>query len=208
MTEPGYAKGQCQNCDGHLEFPTAGIGQTVDCPHCGSPTLLRSHPADIAAPKGSFPARSRRKVLIVLASVVLIVILAAAGTAFYRFKKPGQNPPMATKVMNPTPTHSQIPQAPSSAQETGDLFATGPVRLQKSEGSALVYAVGTIRNDSDGQRFGVKIQLDLLDAQDHKIGMASDYLAILEPHKDWPFRALLTQTKVAKAVVAKIEEQK
>ncbi|MFZ0827014.1 MAG: FxLYD domain-containing protein [Verrucomicrobiia bacterium] len=97
---------------------------------------------------------------------------------------------------------------PAPALETNDLFATGPVTLQKTAGSALVNAVGTIRNNSDRQRFGIKIELDLLDEQDNKIGTAGDYLAILEPHKDWQFRALLTQPGAVKATVAKIEEQK
>ena len=68
--------------------------------------------------------------------------------------------------------------------------------------------MGTVKNNSDRQRFGVKIELDLLDAQDNKIGTTSDYIAILEPHKNWQFRALLTQPKAVKANVAKIEEQK
>jgi hypothetical protein len=108
----------------------------------------------------------------------------------------------------PAPAHSEIPKPPSPAPETNDLLQAGPVSLQKTEGSALIYAVGTVRNNSDRQRFGVKIELDLLDSQDQKIGTAGDYIAILEPHKDWPFRALLTQPKAVRVTVAKIVEQK
>ena len=115
-------------------------------------------------------------------------------------------PPVSTQTAPPTVANPEIPKPP--APEEKDLLPAGPVTLRKAEGSALIYAVGTVRNNSDRQRFGVKIEPDLLDDQDHKIGTASDYIAILEPHQDWPFRALLTQPKAMEAKVAKIEEQK
>ncbi len=87
-------------------------------------------------------------------------------------------------------------------------FNVGAVKLKKTDGSSLVYAVGTIANDSDRQRFGVRITLDLLDADENKIGTASDYVSVIEPHKNWQFKALLTQPKVAIAKPAYIEEEK
>lgn len=33
-------KCNCQHCDGHIEFDSAGAGQTVECPHCQMETLL------------------------------------------------------------------------------------------------------------------------------------------------------------------------
>jgi len=208
MTETGYAKGTCQNCGGHLEFPAAGIGLTADCPHCGNQTILSSRPLDPAAPTGNSPAQPKRKFPVLLVSVILILISAAAGAALYWFKKEGSHPPVTTRAILSIPTNSEIPKKLSPAPEAADLFSAGQVMLQKTEGSTLIYAVGTVRNNSSRQRFGVKIELNLLDAQDDKIGTASDYRAILEPHQDWQFRALLTPSKVAKAVVMKIEEQK
>ena len=35
MSDTGYAKGQCQNCGGHLEFPAAGMGLTIYLPANG-----------------------------------------------------------------------------------------------------------------------------------------------------------------------------
>ena len=42
---PGYLKCPCNNCDVNIEFPAAGLGQTVTCPHCGLETLLFNPPA-------------------------------------------------------------------------------------------------------------------------------------------------------------------
>jgi hypothetical protein len=36
----GFMRCPCNNCSGHIEFPSDGLGQTVTCPHCGMETLL------------------------------------------------------------------------------------------------------------------------------------------------------------------------
>jgi hypothetical protein len=43
-----HAKATCGTCGGHIEFPVAGIGQTVPCPHCGSEIMLLS--PEVVAP--------------------------------------------------------------------------------------------------------------------------------------------------------------
>jgi len=203
MSDTGYAKGQCQNCGGHLEFPAAGMGLTIDCPHCGGQTILTSHP-----PVDAGAAGAKRKFPVVWSSVILILVLTATGAALYWSQKPASNPPVPTRTAPPTAPSAEISKPASPAAETNDLLQAGPVALQKTAGSALVYAVGTVKNNSDRRRFGVKIELDLLDAQGNKIGTTSDYIAVLEPHQDWQFRALLTQPKAVQATVKKIEEQK
>jgi S-DNA-T family DNA segregation ATPase FtsK/SpoIIIE len=37
---PDYVTCPCNNCNGHIEFPESGVGQTVPCPHCGLDTTL------------------------------------------------------------------------------------------------------------------------------------------------------------------------
>lgn len=208
MSDAGYLKGHCENCGGHLEFPTDAMGLTVDCPHCGSRTALVSQVPPDPTPPGNSLARPKSKHPILWGSIVLSLMLAAASVAFYWTKRPGASPPTAVIAAPPTVTNSEVSNLPAPAPETNDLFAAGPVTLQKTAGSALINAVGTVRNNSDRQRFGVRIELDLLDAQNNKIGTADDYIAVLEPHQDWPFRALLTQPKAVMAKVARIEEQK
>jgi len=208
MSDTGYLKGQCQNCGGHLEFPAAGTGLTIDCPHCGGQTTLTVNPPVVAARTEDSPEGPKSKFPVIGASVILILILVATGGAFYWFKKPEPQPLVLPPIAPTATAPAEIPKPASPATATNDLLTAGPVTLQKTDGSALVYAVGTVKNNSDRQRFGVKIELDLLDAQDNKIGTTSDYIAILEPHQDWTFRALLTQPKAVRAAVEKIEEQK
>jgi hypothetical protein len=69
-----------------------------------------------------------------------------------------------------------------------------------------VYAVGTISNATNRQRFGVKVELDLFDEAGRKVGSAKDYQAVLEPRGRWQFKALVVDSKARTAKVAAISE--
>ena len=84
---------------------------------------------------------------------------------------------------------------------------TGAIAFDRQPGSSLVYATGTLSNTSDSQRFGVKIELEVLDVANRKVGAASDYTQVIEPHKTWAFRALVTDAKASTARVARIVEE-
>ena len=79
--------------------------------------------------------------------------------------------------------------------------------MQKTKGRSPVSAVGTKKNDSEIQRFGVKLTLKLLDQNGKKVGTAQDYIGVLEPHHDWQFRALITDPKAVTAVLDSIREE-
>ncbi len=202
MSDAGYWKCACQKCGGHLEFPPASAGETIACPHCGEPTTLVANDSTSAA-TGKNPATTGRNILIII-SATLILALIAAGIFFLSQKTSPSVAPPVVQPARPMPTN---PVVRTDFSRLND-FNVGPVTLKKTEGSGLVYAVGIVQNDSDRQRFGVRIQLDVLDAADNKIGTASDYLSVLEPHKEWPFRALLTEPKAVKAKPVAIDEQK
>jgi hypothetical protein len=38
--QPGFVKGACQQCGGHLEFNSLNTGQIINCPHCHKQTRL------------------------------------------------------------------------------------------------------------------------------------------------------------------------
>jgi hypothetical protein len=95
---------------------------------------------------------------------------------------------------------------PGFAARSG--FEIGPIALEATPGSSLVYAVGTIRNPADRQRFGVRIELDLLDASGTKIGTAKDYQGVLEAKGQWRFKALVLESHAASAILGSISEEK
>ena len=180
----------------------------IACPHCGKKTELvgpKTLPSAIA------PERRSGVGWLVAATIVV------AGGAFWLFfsQKHGSAKSAPTAIISPvSPSTNSVvnpkPAAPSSlvaAYSTNGL-TVGKITLEKAKGSSVVYAVGELKNDSDHQRFGLKIELDLLDTNEARIGAATDYLAILEPRKSWYFKALVLEGKAARARVAAIIEEK
>jgi hypothetical protein len=125
---------------------------------------------------------------------------------------------VAARHQPPPPTPlaatNAAPPAESDDPATKAGFRISPITLEKdkpsgnSVASSLVYATGTLTNPSDKQRFGVRIELDLYDATDKKIGTATDYAQVIEPKADWHFKALVVATKAKSAKLSAIKEEK
>ena len=61
-------------------------------------------------------------------------------------------------------------------------------------------------NLSSRRRFGVKVELKLLDGDRKQVGVASDYVAVLEANAAWTFRALVVDAGTVTAEVSGIKE--
>jgi hypothetical protein len=46
MSDAKFLKCPCQKCGGPIEFPAAGLGVGINCPHCGQRTTLFAPEAD------------------------------------------------------------------------------------------------------------------------------------------------------------------
>jgi hypothetical protein len=201
MKQTKYLKGECQHCHGHIEFPAESAGLTIDCPHCGKQTELL-----LAVPKDEPTIPRATIVYTVIAVIILGAGLAAAIIALkmaqrqvVRKKDEVTTQVPAVQTNGPSETDDPISQAG---------FGVSPVAIEKTKGSSLIYAVGTLTNSFERQRFGVKIQFDLFDGSGQKIGSAKDYQQVIEPKGEWKFRALAVTSKAASAKVASISEEK
>ena len=177
---------------------------TTDCPHCGKPTeLLLSAPADE-------PTVPRRTIIWTL--IAVLILCAGLGGVMLALKR--TETWAARRKTHPAATNSSAAEVPSTtaassqaAHPWGEIgFAVSPVSLEKTAGSSLIYAVGTVTNLTDRQRFGVKVELDLLDSSDKKVGTARDYQQVIEPNGKWQFRALVVDSKAAAAKLSSIKE--
>jgi hypothetical protein len=155
--------------------------------------------------------------------VLGLLLLAAGATAYVVIGKPfkkfsfsSKEPPaagasgvssQALAVPGPAAAAPPEPSAPSLPPKSSDDLKVGAVTLEKAKGSSLVYAVGTLRNESPHQRFGVKLELELSAADGRKLGLAKDYRSVLEPRQEWHFRALVLDAKTVRATVASIREE-
>src|SRR5258705_3797440 len=198
MNTTKYLKGICSECGGHLEFPADSTGMTIDCPHCGKPTELL-----LALPSEQPSLPRKRIALTVLTIVILALGLGAALVALNR----AQNWIARQKPAPPLPAGAAAtsqPPADDPAAKAG--FQVTAINLEKTAGSSLIYAVGTLTNPSERQRFGVKIEIDLFDAAGQKLGAAKDYQQVLEPKGKWQFKALVVDSKAVSAKFASVKE--
>ena len=220
MGEIVHSKCPCKECGNNIEFPAYAARTTVPCPHCGQWTEL--------LPPEALPEPKRVDVsTIVLICCALLVVVGA----WWWHGRPAKvtdetapapvvkvtAPPIAKVVVPPPPTNPPPPIAVPQAVVTAPVKPTrpkapddlkiGPVELEKTPGNSLVYAVGTIKNDSDWQRFGIRIELDLLDKKGDKLGTTQDYKDIIEPRQEWQFHALIPEKRTASAKVTTVKEQ-
>jgi hypothetical protein len=78
--------------------------------------------------------------------------------------------------------------------------------MGQGQGSSIIYVTGAISNTTTRQRFGVKVELELLDAAGEKVGVTSDYQKVMEAGASWNYRALVVEKKAVTAKVAAVNE--
>jgi hypothetical protein len=202
MSEAKYLKSTCAHCGGHIEFPADGIGSVVPCPHCGWEIELS---LDAPANESEAPSRSRKwivagLVILLVGIVGVIGALVVAKNVARKAQQQRNAKPAATPAARANPT-------PAPAANTINDFAVSDVKMEKKPGSTLVYASGTVRNITDKPRFGVAVEVDLLDGSGRKVGTAKDYKESIEPRAEWTYRALIVVKQAVAARVTSITEQ-
>ena len=217
MSKTKYLKGECQHCAGHLEFLAEHIGMVVPCPHCQQETelLLPAPPEEPTVPRRALIWTGIAVVVLALGFVGALMALKRAERWAQRQKQqqstgvgnidtPAANPAPVAAATTSEETNALQGQNAPGAQD----LATSSVTIQKTPGSALRYAVGTLRNLSNRQRFGVKVEVELLDTNGQKVGTATDYRQVLEPSAEWQFKALVVESKTVSARISGIQEDK
>jgi hypothetical protein len=151
-------------------------------------------------PEEGSPLRTKAIVFTIIVAVIVIGGLVGASVALKRAKRMrAEQDQFSAKTAAPTPAAPLDPFAQNG-------FRVSPVSLGKGQGSSLVYATGSISNMTSRQRFGVKVELELLDAAGVKVGVASDYHQVIEAGVEWNYRAMVVEKKAVSAKVAAVNE--
>ncbi|HEY1174112.1 MAG TPA: FxLYD domain-containing protein [Verrucomicrobiae bacterium] len=215
----------CRHCNGRISFPANAAGSAIPCPHCGKETPLiapgvSAAAAPIAAtaaaphaPAPAAPVAARpkvatppvpteeelaeapakksgggKKVMMIVGIVLAVAILA--GGAMVVLKKKGSGGGGLSLL---------------GAKE--DLQVVN-YELQKNQGTSLVYVTGKLKNNTEAQHTSVRVDFKLFDSAGKQIGIAGDYIMILEPKSEWEFKALVVEPEVTKVEVDKITSSK
>jgi hypothetical protein len=190
-------RGECQNCGGPIEFHAEHAGTTASCPHCGEATELLL----AAPPEEASPVRRKAVAFTVIAVLILVGGLVGSIIALKRAKRLQAE---RQRVESRTEMANTATAAPFAAQE----FRVSPITLEPRPGSSLLNAVGTITNLANRQRFGVQVDLEVYSATGEKVGVANDYIKVMEPRGEWQFRALVGANRAAAAQIIRIQESK
>ena len=214
--------GQPTELTGNLR--PAPIAAAPAAPVVAVPAAPKTPPAaPVPRPPAAAPTRKRGL------GAGLYVGLGVAGVAFavsgYLFWKARTATPIQAVAPVPVPaaaparpapvsTNTQAPANPAvtvTATVSAQLkippdLKPGPVQMERAKDGGLVYFSGVLTNTSDRQRFGVRITVDYFNAQNGKIGSATDYQSVIEPRKTWRFRALVIDPKTASARLAAVTE--
>jgi hypothetical protein len=223
MSQTEYLKCACKECGNNIEFPASAARTTITCPHCGEWTELQ------AAEEKSKETVVRVGLLTIVGGVILLIAVLGCGVWLWQHQhkkvagdESGATTPVkisTAPVVKPPPpvviipaqvttqAVAQVTPKPPRAKSPDDLKVVGAVQLEKTKGSSLVYAVGTVKNDSEHDRYGVRIELDLFNSKGGRIGAAKDYKDYLGPNQDWQFRALIPDPKAVEAKVASVKEE-
>jgi hypothetical protein len=212
MSNTNDLKCSCKECGNHIAFPAQSAGTTIACPHCGEWTELI--PDELATPPLS---KSKAPLLAMLGILAAFVVVAAAAGAFIivRHYARQASPPSPPAKMAAVPTNvaaphtnavSPKPAPPAKHEKSPDDLKVGAIELEKAKVGSLVYAVGTVTNDSEFQRFGVQIELELYGKNGKKLGLARDYKDVIEPHHAWQFHALIPDPRTDSAKFLSLKE--
>jgi hypothetical protein len=208
MAETKFLKCPCDHCGGHIEFPADGIGATIPCPHCARPTELA---LEIPAELIQRPAHGRKwfiagAVILAVGGIAIAAILFKAQQLTNKTRE--KNEALRRSVLPATRTNAAARNnAQSSPAKIINGFFSSPVAIDQAVGSSLAYATGTLKNETDKQRFGVSVELEVFDRAGTRIGIAKDSAQIMEPRGVWNFRALIVPKNAVSAKVLSVKEQ-
>jgi hypothetical protein len=171
---------ECPDCHGLVEMPVpAATPGPLQCPHCGY-VIQRPSP------------KSSAKRILLLTTALLCIAALGFGVAFawkHLTAPKAKLPPIA---------------APPPPSVSTNQFTISSLRLEKQ--GALRYVQGIASNHLAQQRFGVRIQFELLDTNELRVGSASDYRPVVQSNELWQFRALAVEPSAASAAVIAIQE--
>ena len=206
MSQNKFLKCACDHCGGHIEFPADGLGSIIPCPHCGAETELVLEVPPVLATRSS-----RGLMWFVIGAVILLLGVVAAVAILIVTQRMMRKAGEKQRSQRVTAVNTVARATPKPTSVSPIIFTNGfscaAVVIEKAASSTLTYATGSLKNETDRQRFGVTVEIDLFDPSGAKLGTTKDYITVIEPRAEWKFRASIAPKNVVAARVVGAKEQ-
>jgi hypothetical protein len=198
--------------------PARNSLKLVACPHCGGSIVVVAPSVGAPGAEGGEGAEagpsSLKKLRRILLAATIMAGLLLVGVAYWssrrtaaKGEKQGETPGIGGSGAGVSSAAGGKAGAGSSEVKSSADLKIGQISMERQAKSSLVYAIGAVTNASEVQRFGVRLELEILDQTGRPVGRASDYARVIEPRAVWSFRALMTDSHAAGARVSKITEE-
>jgi|GEM_PF-784002 len=137
-----FATCHCKNCGGGIEFPKDGAGQEINCPHCGKKITLRKQ-------------HSRRQILILVASVLLVLGIALIFHIANR-KNINESSGLTSQMENPPPIATTTRNTSDALTDLIAKANQGNAEAQNRLGYCYAEAQGVTQNYEEAVKWWLK----------------------------------------------------
>jgi hypothetical protein len=107
----------------------------------------------------------------------------------------------------PSPERTGAPAKPAKPVKRSGKFEVVSHQIEKTPGTSLMYVTGSVLNDTDQQKFSVRVTFALTDKNGRAAGEATDYVTVIEPGETWNFRALILDSAAENARLVSLEAE-
>ena len=189
----------CVHCDQPIHYSAEEVGQIAECPNCKEKSLLPPPPAEPGAKPYRPASRMSSARWVAVGAFVLLVAGALVLLPRLRHQEPAPTEAQSAPVALPQP-------GVKGPRSLNDL-KIGAFSLQPIRGSDSRIASGDIQNISQTYHRGIKVELELRDAQGLKVGSQDAFINELVPHGMWHVLARTSDPRAASVRVAGIKEE-
>jgi hypothetical protein len=204
---PQQLKCVCVHCDEFIHYPVEKVGQVAECPNCKQKSRLPpppepSQPAT-KTPKPRQPPvqTSPSRWIFIAVAVGLFALAAVLVPSTLRRLRP------APVDQNIPATHTDLPPPVVKRARSLNDLKIGSFSLQPLPGTDSRMAAGDIQNVSETVHQGIKVELEVRDAQGLKIGTLDAFINELDAHATWHVLARTSDPRAATVRVAGIKEE-
>jgi predicted RNA-binding Zn-ribbon protein involved in translation (DUF1610 family) len=178
--------------------PAAKGSFSRECPGCGLEVSIKAR----TCPACGAVLREGRGFNLKLALAAGLSVAVLAGGIFLLLRSG-----VLKRSDAPSTERTDAPAKPTKPVKRSGRFEVVSHQIEKTPGTSLMYVTGSVLNDTDQQKFSVRVTFALTDKNGRPAGEATDYVTVIEPGETWNFRALILDSAAENARLVSLEAE-